>query len=96
MSKTKIDLETAEHLADLSMLEFSPDEFDKIINVMENMIDIMNKVHDFDSSKTQSNQSFIEYTDLRTDMNYNSYQNEEILKNADVTENGCFVSPKTI
>ena len=80
------------HLAELSKLEFTDEELEQ----MTNIIAIMDKVCEFDTSKPASALDAVDYKDLRADEHRNSYPTEEIVKNAKNVKNNSFVVPKVV
>lgn len=84
------------HLAELSKLEFTPDELSNMTKDMTDIIALMDKVCDFDPSRKPYTLDSVDYADLRKDNYTNSYPNKEILKNASNTKNDSFVVPKVV
>ena len=80
------------HLAELSKLEFTDEELEQ----MTNIIAIMDKVCEFDTSKPAYALDAVDYKDLRADEHRNSYPTEEIVKNAKNVKNNSFVVPKVV
>ena len=63
---------------------------------MTNIIAIMDKVCEFDTSKPAYALDAVDYKDLRADEHRNSYPTEEIVKNAKNVKNNSFVVPKVV
>ncbi len=84
------------HLAELSKIKFTDSELESMTNDMTNIIAIMDKVKDFDSSKPAYALGAVNYNDLRTDEYRNSYPTEEITSNAKNVKNNSFVVPKVV
>ena len=61
---------------------------------MTNIIAIMDKVCEFDTSKPAYALDAVDYKDLRADEHRNSYPTKEIVKNAKNVKNNSFVVPK--
>lgn len=84
------------HLAELSKLEFTDEELEQMTADMTNIIAIMDKVCEFDTSKPAYALDAVDYKDLRADEHRNSYPTEEIVKNAKNVKNNSFVVPKVV
>jgi aspartyl-tRNA(Asn)/glutamyl-tRNA(Gln) amidotransferase subunit C len=84
------------HLAELSKLEFTDEELEQMTADMTNIIAVMDKVCAFDTSKPAYALDAVDYKDLRADEHRNSYQPEEIVKNAKNVKNNSFVVPKVV
>ena len=80
------------HLAELSKLEFTDEELEQMTADMTNII----AVCAFDTSKPAYALDAVDYKDLRADEHRNSYQTEEIVKNAKNVKNNSFVVPKVV
>ena len=68
------------HLAELSKLEFTDEELEQMTADMTNIIAIMDKVCEFDTSKPAYALDAVDYKDLRADEHRNSYPTEELLR----------------
>ncbi|MDR3824860.1 MAG: Asp-tRNA(Asn)/Glu-tRNA(Gln) amidotransferase subunit GatC, partial [Clostridia bacterium] len=84
------------HLAELSKLEFTDEELEQMTADMTNIIAVMDKVCEFDTSKPAYALDAVDYKDLRADEHRNSYPTEEIVKNAKNVKNNSFVVPKVV
>lgn len=84
------------HLAELSKLEFTPDELSKMTKDMTDIIALMDKVCDFDSAVKPYTLDSVNYNDLRRDNYKDSYPNDKILENAENVKNNSFVVPKVV
>ncbi len=84
------------HLAELSKIEFTDDELDKMTSDMTNIIAIMDKVCDFDSAKKPYALDAVNFNDLRADEHKDSYPTEKITENAKNVKNNSFVVPKVV
>ena len=78
------------HLAELSKLEFTDEELEQMTADMTNIIAIMDKVCEFDTSKPAYALDAVDYK------HRNSYPTEEIVKNAKNVKNNSFVVPKVV
>ncbi len=63
---------------------------------MTNIIALMDKVRDFDSSKAAYALDAVNMSDLRRDEHADSYPTKEIVKNAKNIKNNSFVVPKVV
>mgnify|MGYP001175303587 CR=1 FL=1 len=77
-------------------LEFTDEELEQMTADMTNIIAIMDKVCEFDTSKPAYALDAVDYKDLRADEHRNSYPTEEIVKNAKNVKNNSFVVPKVV
>ena len=84
------------HLAELSKLAFTDEELARMTEDMTDIISIMDKVCDFDTSKKAYALDAVNYNDLRKDEFKNSYPTEKIIKNAKNVKNNSFVVPKVV
>ncbi|MGN0107641.1 MAG: Asp-tRNA(Asn)/Glu-tRNA(Gln) amidotransferase subunit GatC [Hominilimicola sp.] len=84
------------HLAELSKIEFTDDELEQMTEDMTNIIAIMDKVCDFDTSKKPYALDAVDYNDLRADEHKDSYPTEKITANAKNVKNNSFVVPKVV
>ena len=84
------------HLAELSKIEFTDDELQKMTADMTSIIELMDKVCEFDTSKPAYALDAVDYNDLRKDEHRNSYPTEEIVSNAKNVKNNSFVVPKVV
>ena len=89
------DLKLISELAELSKIEFSKDELEKITVDMQNIIALMDRVK-FDSYPGSFSVTPVEFQDLRPDFIKESVLPEEILKNAKNTAGTSFKVPKII
>ena len=90
------DTNLTRHLAELSKIEFNDDELNKMTEDMTDIINLMDKVCEFDSSKKPYALDAVDYKDLRKDEYRNSYPTEKITENAKNTKNNSFVVPKVV
>ena len=77
-------------------IEFTDEELEQMTADMTNIIAIMDKVCEFDTSKPAYALDAVDYKDLRADEHRNSYPTEEIVKNAKNVKNNSFVVPKVV
>ncbi len=84
------------HLAELSKIEFTDEELQKMTADMTDIIAIMDKVCDFDTAKKAYALDAVDYKDLRADEYKDSYPTDEITANAKNVKNNSFVVPKVV
>ena len=78
------------------MYKRQDEELEQMTADMTNIIAIMDKVCEFDTSKPAYALDAVDYKDLRADEHRNSYPTEEIVKNAKNVKNNSFVVPKVV
>ncbi len=84
------------HLAELSKIEFTDDELERMTSDMTDIIAIMDKVCNFDSAVKPYALDAVDYNDLRSDSHEMSYPTEKIIENAKNVKNNSFVVPKVV
>lgn len=84
------------HLAELSKISFTDEELERMTEDMTNIIAIMDKVCEFDTSKKPYSLDAVNYNDLRKDEYTDSYPTENIVANAKNVKNNSFVVPKVV
>lgn len=90
------DVELTKHLAELSKIEFNYEELNKMTADMTDIINLMDKVCEFDTSKKPYALDAVNYKDLRGDNHSPSYPTAEITENAKNVKNNSFVVPKVV
>ena len=83
------------HLAELSKIEFSEEEFRKIAIDIENIIELMDKVK-LSPACASVHPTPIDFDSLRPDSAKPSATAEEILQNSKSTSGVCFTVPRII
>ena len=83
-------------LSELSKLEFSENEFDKISNDLNAIIEFTDKVKEFDNKARSEESDAIKYLNLRDDECIGGLTNNEATLNIQKKNNGCFTVPKVI
>jgi len=94
--KNMFDINLTKHLADLSKIEFTEDELNKMSSQMTDIINLMDRVKEFDSSEKTFALDAVNYSDLRKDEAMESFETEKILQNAKIVKNNSFVVPKVV
>lgn len=90
------DIEMTKHLAELSKIEFNDDELGRMTADMSDIINLMDKVCEFDTSKEPYALDAVNYKDLRKDNHTASYPTAQITENAKNVKNNSFVVPKVV
>ncbi len=90
------DTDLTKHLAELSKLTFSEEEFLKLTAQMSDIIDLMDMVKDIDPKLKTFSLSSVSYDDLRVDEARDSFVTEDIIKNARAVKDNAFVVPKVV
>lgn len=91
-----VNEELTKHLAELSKIEFTDNELAAMTEDMKNIIELMDKVCDFDNTKKAYALDAVGYEDLRADEYKASYPTEKITGNAKNVKNDSFVVPKVV
>lgn len=90
------DTKLAAHLAELSKIEFTETELEKVAKEMDDIIALMDTVSDFEDNDTTTVNSAVGIREVRADEPKNSFDREDILKNAKQSSEGCFTVPKVV
>ncbi len=91
-----VDTKLTQYLADLSKIEFTAEELEKMTEDMKGIIALMDKVCGFEAEKKTYALDAVAYDDLRRDEAHESYPTEKIVKNAKNVKNDSFVVPKVV
>lgn len=93
----KVDKELVDKLADLSKLEFSPEEQAHVIDDLSNMLDFIGKLNEVDVDGIEPLVYVNEDTNsLREDIVKMEITKEEALKNAPLADSDYFKVPKVL
>lgn len=93
----KVDNNTIKHVASLARLNLGEKELEELRIDMENIISYVDKLNELDVSGIEPTSHIIPVKNVfRKDIKKESYDREEILKNAPEKENGCFLVPKIV
>lgn len=90
------DLNEVRHIAELSKLEFSNDELTDVMNDMNEIVNIMDIICDFDNRITEYRLNAIKCDDLRDGETEKSCATEVITSNSAKVENNAFIVPRVI
>lgn len=88
-----MELKELKHLAELSKLEFSDDEFIALSKDFESLINLADIVRN-STIKGEQNFLSVDMKDLREDVAKKSTETSVILQNAPAKSNNCFVVPR--
>ena len=88
--------ELTKHLAELSKLSFSDSELETVTKQMSDIIDLMDKVKEIDSSLETFSLPATDYENLRPDKARESFNTNLIVKNAKSVQDNAFVVPKVV
>lgn len=93
----KITRETIEHVANLSRLNLTEKEKEKLTVEMGNIITYVDKLNELDTSGIVPTAHVMPIKNVfREDKVEKSFDREQILKNAPTQEEGCFKVPKVV
>lgn len=93
----KVTEETIEHVADLARLNIFEAEKEKLTLEMESIISYIDKLNELDTTDVKPMEHVIPMQNvLREDVVTDSFDREELLKNAPSCENGCYKVPKVV
>ncbi len=84
------------HLAELSKISFTDNELEIMTSDMKNIIEIMDKVQEFDASDKVFTLEASDYNNLRDDKCADSFPTDKIIANAKSIKNNSFVVPKVV
>lgn len=84
------------HLAELSKLEFTEKELEKMANEMAEIVALMDSVNAFENEKTAGANAPLAVDGFRADEPEASMPREEVLKSAKSKSETCFKVPKVV
>lgn len=91
-----MDQKMAQYLAELSKLQFSEPELEKVTGEMTDIIELMDTIREidvtYDALKDNHN---VFLPEIRADVVHESMPTDKVLKNA-VNSDNCFVVPKVV
>ncbi len=92
-----VSIEEAKHIAKLSRLEFNDEKLQKITDELSNIVDFANTLSEINVEGVKPTAHILDIKNVfRKDEVKDSYNREEILKNAPDKESGCVSVPKTV
>lgn len=90
------DVKQTAHLAELSKLNFTDEELDRITREMDEIVSLMDTVADFSAQGEGFVNDAVAFTDLRKDEARPSFPREEILQNGKENNGAAFIVPKVV
>ncbi len=90
------DSELTKHLAQLSKINFTDGELDKMTAAMTDIVALMDKVREFNNPVNPYTADAVDYNNLRNDVHSSSSSPEEITGNAKNVKNNSYVVPKVV
>lgn len=91
-----VDINLTKYLAELSKIEFSEEELKNMTKDMADIINLMDKVQEFDPKGETYALDAVLYDDLRKDCVRESFKTEDVLENAKAVKEDSFVVPKVV
>lgn len=90
------DKKLATHLAELSKIEFTKSELDKITAEMDEIISLMNTVSDFEDTEISTLNNAVGLDKIREDLKKPSSPRKDVLQNASEKDKKSFSVPKVV
>ncbi len=90
------DINLTKHLIELSKLEFSDEELERVTAEMADIIELMDRVKEIDFLVPTHTNFAVNYDNLRGDEACRSYDVSEIITNAKAVKNSAFTVPKVV
>lgn len=84
------------HLAELSKLNFTEKELQKMTDEMAEIVSLMDTVNEFETLETAGANAPLKANDFRPDEYTESMPREDILKSAKSKSETCFKVPKVV
>lgn len=90
------DEKTTRHLAELSKLNYSKEELEKITHEMDEIVALMDTVADFKANGDGFVNDAVAFESLRTDTPADSLPRQDMLANAKGANGKSFIVPKVV
>ena len=90
------NLEQITHLAELSKIKFTDEELKSMAADMTEIVDLMDKIKEFEAGNIEEKAFACEYKLLRKDEVKKSLDKEDVFKNAKNVEKSGFAVPKIV
>lgn len=90
------NLNLAAHLAELSKIEFTDSELNKIAKEMDEIIALMDAVSDFSETENPTVNPAVKLDAIREDIPKSSMPRKDVLKNAAEKSSKAFTVPKVV
>lgn len=92
-----VNKEEIKHIANLSMLNLTDEEIEKYTSNMQDIIDFANKINSLDTSEVKESAFAIDsYNVFRKDEIRESFNREELLKNAPSSNGEAYSLPSML
>ena len=92
-----ISIEEIKHIASLARLKYTDEELEKFAPELSSIVDMANEISELDTENVKPTAHILENVNvLREDIAKESYDREEILRNAPTKESGCISVPKVV
>lgn len=92
----KIEIKDVDYLAELSALEFTPEEKQNFLKDFNNILEMVNQLNQHKVSKENVYNPSHNLNELREDIVDESLSQEEVLLNAPKQRRGCFSVPLVV
>ena len=92
----KIEIKDVDYLAELSALEFTPQEKQNFLKDFNNILEMVNQLNQHKVSEENVYNSSHNLSELREDIVDESLSQEEVLLNAPKQRRGCFSVPLVV
>ncbi len=83
-----MDKKTLKHIAELSRIRLTDEELEKYTPQMETILNTAKELQEIDTKGVQPMKAHVSFESLRDDIPGDSLTQEEVLRNANYTENG--------
>lgn len=91
-----IELKDVDYLAELSALEFTPDEKKEFLKDFNNILEMVNRLNQLKIGEENVYNQSHNLSELREDVVGKSLSQEEVLMNAPKQRRGCFSVPLVV
>ena len=93
----KVTKEVIQHVANLARLNLSENDKTRLTRDMEEILGYVDKLNELDTEGIKPREHVKPVSNVfREDIEMESYDREDILRNAPAVENGCFKVPKIV
>ncbi len=92
-----ISIDEIKHIASLARLKYTDEQLVKFAPELSSIVDMANEISVLDTENVKPTAHILENVNvLREDVAKESYDREEILRNAPTKESGCISVPKVV
>jgi len=93
----KISIETVDYVAGLARLNLNEEQRIKMLDDLDKILGYVDKLNELDTSGIEPTAHILPiFNVFREDVSGPSFEREEILKNAPISEDGCFKVPQIV